>query len=137
MALSEREQKLLEQMEQALYAEDPRFATRIRSQDGGRSRRRLVIGLVAVLVGLGLVFLGVLDKLVWPGAVGFALMVAGAVWAFASARPVGPTGVVRGDGSVHPVGGSSAGKSPKAARARGQGFMQRLEERWERRERDQ
>ena len=42
MALSEREQKLLEQMEQALYAEDPRFATRIRTHGDGSSKRRML-----------------------------------------------------------------------------------------------
>ena len=56
MALSEREQKLLEQMEQALYAEDPRFATRIRSHGDRGTKRRMLVGILAVLAGLGLVF---------------------------------------------------------------------------------
>jgi len=131
VALSEREQKLLEQMEQALYAEDPRFATRIRTHGVGRSRRRLVLGIVGVLAGLGLVFLGVLNQLVWLGALGFALMVAGGVFAFAPARNIegGPLGTVTPEGGISP-------RSGKAKRGSG-GFMQRLEQRWERRSRDQ
>ena len=129
MALSEREQKLLEQMEQALYAEDPRFATRIRTHGDGSSKRRMLIGIIAVLAGLGVVFLGVLGQQIWLGAIGFAVMVAGGVWAFAAARKSGAGGVVQGDGSP----AARTAEAPKA----GQGFMNKIEERWERRERDQ
>lgn len=124
MALSDREQKLLEQMEQALYAEDPRFAARIRTHDASRSRQRLLVGLVAIVVGLGLVVLGVLNQLIWLGAVGFAAMVAAGVWAFAPARKTNS-----------PTAGG-AGPTGRAKASRGS-FMQRLEQRWERRDRDQ
>ena len=130
MALSDREQKLLEQMEQALYAEDPRFATRIRTHGLGRSRRRILLGVLALLGGLGLVLLGVLRQQVWIGGVGFALMVAGGVFAFAPRRSEsGPVGAVAGDGSVRPRRGG--------AKHAGQTFMQRIEQRWERRNREQ
>jgi len=129
VALSEREQKLLEQMEQALYAEDPRFATRIRSHSDGRGKRRLLMGVLGVIAGLGLVFLGVLGQQIWLGAVGFAVMVTSGVWAFAPGRRSGPEGVVQADGSTAP--------RPAKTRKTGQSFMARLEERWERRERDQ
>jgi hypothetical protein len=126
VALSEREQKLLEQMEQALYAEDPRFATRIRSQQGGRANRRVLVGILGIVAGLGLVVFAVLGQSVWLGALGFALMVSAGVWGFSPAKPAGPAGV---------VGGSARGtrsKSPSSGT-----FMQRLEQRWERRSRDQ
>lgn len=129
MALSEREQKLLEQMEQALYAEDPRFATRIRTHGDRGAKRRMLIGILAVIVGLGVVFLGVLGQQIWLGAIGFAVMVTGGVWAFAPARKDGPIGVVQGDGST-------ANRPAKSGKS-GQSFMNKLEERWERRERDQ
>ncbi len=133
MALSEREQKLLQQMEQALYAEDPRFATRIRHATPGKNRTRLLIGGVGVLVGLGLVVLGVLNQMVWLGAAGFVVMVAAGAYAFAPDRRTGPTGTVDGAGRVR------AG-SPAAARGQNKRtgtFMKRLEERWERRNREQ
>jgi len=136
VALSDREQKLLEQMEQALYAEDPRFATRIRTQGLGRSRRRLLLGVLGVLAGLSLVLLGVLQQLVWLGGLGFALMVAGAAFAFAPTRTgqSGPVGTVAADGSINH--GRGAAKASGGKRSGG-GFMHRLEERWERRTRDQ
>jgi len=73
--LSEHEQHLLEQMEQALYAEDPKFASQMQgSAARARLRRRVIVGAVFVIVGLGLVFLTVVQNVVWWGAVGFALM---------------------------------------------------------------
>ena len=89
----------------------------------------VILAIVAVLAGLGLVFLGVLGQAIWLGAVGFAVMVAGGVWAFAPARKTGPVGLVQGDGST-------AARTAKARKS-GQGFMNMLEERWERRDRDQ
>lgn len=129
VALSEREQKLLEQMEQALYAEDPRFASRLRSASLGSSRRRLLIASLGLVAGLGLVILAVLEQVVWLGAVGFVVMVAGGAFAFAPTRKDGPSGTVGADGTV---------QRAKGAKVKGQaGFMQRLEERWERRSRDE
>ncbi|WP_395652949.1 DUF3040 domain-containing protein [Phycicoccus elongatus] len=55
MPLSEHEQQMLEQMEQALASEDPRFAHQMR---GGTTlavrRRRLVLGILGVVIGLAL-----------------------------------------------------------------------------------
>ena len=62
VALSDREQKLLEQMEKALYAEDPKFASSLRRSGltiAPGERRHVIIGLVALLVGLGMVFASV------------------------------------------------------------------------------
>lgn len=133
MALSEHEQKLLEQMEQALYAEDPRFASRIRTQSITGQSRRLATGIAGILVALALVVVAALNQAIWLGAIAFALMVAVGVWAFAPARRSGPTGVVDPSGRVTPPG-----RPPRPARpATGDGFMQRLEERWDRRSHDE
>ncbi|MGV9479439.1 DUF3040 domain-containing protein [Gordonia aichiensis] len=59
MPLSEHEQRMLEQIESALYAEDPKFASSVERRRLGRSsgRRRLqaaaifVVGLVLLIVG--------------------------------------------------------------------------------------
>ncbi|HEX2706115.1 MAG TPA: DUF3040 domain-containing protein, partial [Candidatus Lustribacter sp.] len=112
MPLSEREQRMLQQMEQALYAEDPQFATRIQRQGaGGPSRRRLAIGALGIIVGLGLVVVGAMNSSVWVGAAGFALMVAGAAYAFTPAKTTTALGTVEPDGSVHPAGrGRANGK---------------------------
>ena len=51
MPLSEHEQRLLEQMERALYAEDPKFATALRGSDlRGRYRRRAAYGAIGRLI---------------------------------------------------------------------------------------
>jgi len=140
--LSEHEQHLLEQMEQALYAEDPKFASQMQgSAARARLRRGLVIGAVGVLAGLGLVVLGVATESILWGAIGFALMVGGVAYAITPPKvPKAQLGAVTEDGTVHPhesAGRSGklrkGGKGPNATKAP---FLRRLEERWDRR-RDQ
>ena len=67
MALSDREQKLLEQMEKALYAEDPKFASTLRRSGftiAPGERRNVIFGLVALVSGLVLVFGSVVSKMI-------------------------------------------------------------------------
>ena len=128
MPLSENEQRLLEQMERALYAEDPKFASAMRgSKRGAGAGRRLAIGVTGVLVGLVVLLLGVMQHQVWIGAIGFVLMLAGTTYAFSSQRKTGPTGVVGGKPSA-----AAAAKGKRRSKAKGT-FMQRLDERWDRR----
>lgn len=82
MPLSDREQQLLDQIEQALYAEDPKFASSVRSaRPRARGARWLALCAVGVLVGLGVVFAGLALKLVVLGVVGFVLIVGSCVYA--------------------------------------------------------
>ena len=131
MPLSEHEQKMLEQMEQALAAEDPRFAS---SMKGARSRsalrRRYIIGGLGVVIGLGVVLIGV-NTAVWVGVIGFAMMVVGAAYALTPPRRRVDLGAVAADGSVRRHTGGRKGGS-----TRRQGLMERLDERWERRQND-
>ena len=143
MPLSEHEQHLLEQMEQALYAEDPKFASQMQgSAARARLRRRILVGAAGVITGLGFVFVSVLKGgLLW-GALGFALMVGGVAYAITPAKaPKVKLGAVAQDGSVrqHSSEGRASksrrsGKGPKPDR---QSLMRRLEERWDRRRNDQ
>lgn len=52
MALSEEEQRLLEQMEAALAAEDPRLANALSGSRRGWYRRRLVVSVVVFVAGV-------------------------------------------------------------------------------------
>jgi hypothetical protein len=126
--LSDNEQRLLEQMERALYAEDPKFASTMRgAARRGGSLPRMAIGITGVLAGLVVLVLGVASGNVVIGVLGFLSMLAGTAYALSSRRrPAagGPTGVVTKDGAVRRPGGSRQKKA---------GFMQRMEQRWDRR----
>jgi hypothetical protein len=133
--LSEHEQQLLEQMEQALYAEDPKFASQMQGA-GARAaaRRRLAVGVLGVVAGLALVLIGV-STTMWLGAAGFAVMVAAVAFALTPPRRRARLGTVQADGSVRRP--TPAPRTKTGGRSKSTGsFMHRLEERWDRR-RDQ
>lgn len=129
MPLSEHEQRLLEQMERALSADDPKFANAMKGTRHGRAaRRRLFIGIAAVVLGLVLLIIGASSSQIWLGAGGFIVMLAGTIWAFSPAR--GTSGAT--DGQPQPTTG--APRPPRPAKSRRSGsFMERLEQRWDRR----
>ena len=135
MPLSEHEQQLLEQMEQALYAEDPKFASQMQGA-GARAaaRRRVAIGVVGVVLGLALVLVGV-NTTMWIGAIGFAVMVAAVAFALTPPRRgKAALGAVQPDGSVRrPASRPSAGTKAGRSRRTTGSFMNRMEERWDRR----
>ncbi len=142
MPLSEHEQRVLAQMEQALYAEDPRLASTLKSTASaaghGLDRRRIAIGVLGAVVGLALVVLGVMSQMIWVGAVGFLLMVLGGAWAAKPhGRPslgvVGADGRRRGPGGGRGGGGGGGGRGPKGPRPTGGGFMERMEQQWDKR----
>lgn len=136
MPLSEHEQRMLEQIESALYAEDPKFASHVR---GGRlrgtsNRRRLqaatlfVLGLVLLVAGVALPFK--------PGGfpiislLGFIVMFgAGVLLLLGTSRP--GLSAVGDDGAPKPKGGSGPGKS--AGKRKSGGFSARMEDRFRRR----
>jgi len=140
--LSEHEQHLLEQMEQALYAEDPKFASQMQgSAARARLRRRIIVGAVGVMAGLGFVFLSVIQGNVWWGAGGFALMVGGVVYAITPSKtPKVKLGAVGQDGSVRehaPAGRTGRSRHVgKGSKSNRQTLMRRLEDRWDRRRND-
>ncbi|MFV0495217.1 DUF3040 domain-containing protein [Mycobacterium sp.] len=131
MPLSDHEQRMLDQIESALYAEDPKFASSVRS--GGmrtQSARRRLQGAALFVGGLGLLVCGVALKGAWIAGfpvlsvVGFIVMFAGVVFAVTGQRLPG------GSGS-----GGSAPEMPRQRRSRGSGgsFTSRMEDRFRRR----
>jgi hypothetical protein len=128
--LSDHEQKLLAQMEQALYAEDPKFATSLRGgRRGVRSSTRVTVGVAALVLGLitlviGIVaFRGNLTLQLAVAVTGFVLMFAGGVVAMTggSSRP-----------KLSSVSSDGTRSAPRRSRGRSS-LIQRMEERWERR----
>lgn len=77
MPLSEHEQRLLDQIERQLYAEDPKFASAVRSHDVKSHLLRRVKRYAALLVlGLGALLAGVVLPNVFVGVGGFLVMLA-------------------------------------------------------------
>lgn len=129
MPLSEHEQKLLDQMERALYAEDPSFATQMKGQGRpGAAKTRLVGGIIVAVLGLAVVVLGVNAASIPLGVVGFVIMVAGVAWAATPAR----VAETARQPSARPAT-KQATKKTKGKPRGGASFMQKMDERWERR----
>lgn len=126
MALSEEEQRLLEQMEAALAAEDPKLVNALRGTGVRRlHRRRAAVAGVGFFAGLALLILG-MSTYLFLSVLGFVIMVAAAVTAIYSWRHVGDGGDL-GDGGVRPSARQPSGSDDA------HGFMDKMEERWRRR----
>lgn len=127
MPLSDHEQRLLDQIERALYAEDPKFASAVRSTDPQvHYKRRIWKAAIGFVLGLFVVLAGVIVNTMPISVVisvaGFLLMVVCCAWGLTSWK--------RMNGVAAPEPRRRAGKRPKST---GGGFMARVEERWRRR----
>lgn len=92
MPLSEHEQRLLDEIEQALYAEDPKFASSVRSaRPRNRARLMLALSVVGVIIGLAVVLVGLTNNLILIGVIGFVLIVGSCVLAATGLRGPRPT----------------------------------------------
>jgi hypothetical protein len=133
--LSEHEQRQLEQIEQALYREDPKFGRVVRSSDPRvHYKRKLAQGLLGVIVGAGLLAAGVVTHRVYLEAAGAAVVLLSLVWAVVSwrrhvsrVRPAKPARPKATKGQPRP----GPGRPARSRRAR---MMERMEERWRRRQ---
>ena len=117
MALSEREQRLLAEMEEALSVDDPRLVSTL---NGSRTRVGASIGIAIALLlgGFSILFAGLIAQLTLVGVGGFVVALIGVIL------------LINGLANA----GSKAGKSPKRARRSfGQGFSKGLEDRWDQR----
>ena len=92
VALSDEEQRLLEQMEAALAAEDPKLVNALRGTGARRvHRRRAALAGVGFFAGLGLLIAGISVTPVLS-VLGFMIMVAAAVTAIYSWQHSGLAG---------------------------------------------
>ncbi|MEV4948320.1 DUF3040 domain-containing protein [Streptomyces sp. NPDC053755] len=128
MPLSEHEQRMLEQMERALYAEDPKFATALEGS-GLRTytRRRVYQAVVGFLVGIALLMAGMVAQQIWISVVGFLVMLGCAVLAVTGWRKAPKPG------EQQAAGGAAGGRQARQRRS----MMHRIEERWQRRRDEQ
>jgi hypothetical protein len=119
--LSDHEQRLLDQIEQALYAEDPKFAANVRSvRSRRRTRRWIPISIVGALVGFLLVLVGLIGQQVAVSVIGFVLILAAMGYA---ARMF----------SLRSSSATTKPGAPAASKAKPQGLRARMEDRLRRR----
>ena len=131
MPLSDHEQRMLDQIESALYAEDPKFASSVR---GGHLRtpsmRRRLQGAGLFVLGLAMLVAGVAVKATMIGGfpvlsvLGFVVMFAGVVFAVSGPSAQG----------ARERGADAAGRpAPRRGRTAGGSFTSRMEDRFRRR----
>ena len=132
MPLSDHEQRMLDQIESALYAEDPKFASSVR---GGNLRapsaRRRLQGVGLFVLGLAMLIAGVAIKATMIGGfpvlslLGFVVMFGAVVFAITGPKVAGDRDRDRDRGPA--PGGARRGK------ASGGSFSSRMEDRFRRR----
>lgn len=129
MPLSEHEQRLLDQIERALYAEDPKFASTVRSTDlRTHMRRRMVRAGVLFAAGFVMLLAGIQEPVV--GIIGFVVMLLGLVLALTAWKRM------NGGGATLKAVDGDAQRSTKAKKKKagsGGSPKDKLEERWKRR----
>ena len=119
MPLSEQEQRLLDEMERNLYHGDADFAASVSRVPGRVNYTAVAGGVLLAIAGIGGLVLGVLLQNWFVGVLGFAAMFAGVLLAIGSPGRRGVAGV----------------SMPSGLRAHRGGFMDRMNERWEKRRR--
>jgi hypothetical protein len=95
MALSEHEQRVLDELERGLYADDEQLARRLKKvadetplRKQQRSAARRIAGAAVVIAGLGVLFIGLVIHYSWMGIAGFALTLVGLVFATSPVKGV-------------------------------------------------
>lgn len=132
MPLSEEEQRLLEQLEHALAAEDPSLASALRgSKLRARNRRHAIFAAFGFVAGIALLMVGVISTVTALGVAGFVIML-GSVYLFLTAWRSGISKTDESDESSGAAKKSKKSQSPSRP-STSESFMQRMEERWRRR----
>jgi len=146
-------------MGQALAQEDPKFVSTLRGSSLERAARlRTIAAGVAFALGIAMLMGGAISQQTWLGILGFVVMLASATFGLASWRgrhapppqqQSGEDQLFDFDDSSRPFDVIEGGRSGRSRRARRPGgkqprrsgnkppkqgnFMQRMEQRWERR----
>ncbi len=143
MPLSEEELRLLEQMERALVAEDPKLASTMRGTTlRATARRRALLAALVFVVGITVLMTGAVLKNTFVGIAGFVVMLVSAYvaltfWRGQNRTPEKTAPESGGHPSFSVIeGGRAKKRSPRARSGAHQSLMDRFEERWKRR-RDQ
>ncbi|KTR06072.1 DUF3040 domain-containing protein [Curtobacterium luteum] len=125
MPLSEQEQRLLEEMERSLYQNDSDFVARVTRRQGRPTYTSIALGVLGALAGVAVVIVGLVLRQPLIGILGFVIMLAGVLFAL---RP-GMRAPGAKPGRAPRSGGSSGSKRSSS----GGSFMDRMNERWDKR----
>jgi len=124
MPLSEHEQRLLDEMERNLYQNDADFVANISATPRRKpAYRSIVLGVLVAVVGVGVLIAGVSFQIALIGILGFVLMFGGVLLAITPGRK-------RGADTLF----TEAPGSKQAGGAKSSDFMDRLGERWDKRQ---
>jgi hypothetical protein len=118
MELSDREKRLLDEMEAALLTEDPRLVSALSAGPASPNRKRIMIGGGLVLLGLVTLFGGLVSKVTPIGILGFLIALSGVISAISSFTP----GIAK-----------KAAKKPRSRSS----WSDRMEKRWDNRGQEQ
>lgn len=121
MALSEHEQRLLDEMERGLYQSEADVMQAVPDARRRVNYRSLVLGIVVALVGIGVLVGGVAAQQWWLGLIGFVAMMSGVLLMF-SKSGTEPFDVA-----------SNAGKGQGAPKKERATLSERMERRWDER----
>lgn len=140
MPLSDHEQRMLAEIERALYADDPKFAASVRTKTlHSRYQRRIALAIAVIVLGLALLVVGVATPYIGLGVLGFVCMLGGALSAVSSVKRMrngvapGPTGGRFRRDRLRSVGGTSTRPARGRGKQSGGGLGRRFHERWQRR----
>jgi hypothetical protein len=135
--LSEHEQRVLEQIERALYADDPKFAATVRGIDPRTlHRRRYLRATLGAIVGLVLLPVGIAVQQLELSVAGFVLMLLAFLYGASTWRQRREASEVTepGVGRATDVPTARRGRSKKLGTpVPKRSFVKRFEERWDRR----
>jgi hypothetical protein len=120
MALSDREQRLLAEMEEALSADDPRLVSTFSGTTTGFSAS-ICIARAALVGGFAILFTGLVAQLTLVGVGGFIVALIGVVL------------LINGLTTRKSSFGNGAGSPKRARRSFTQGFTKGMEDRWDQR----
>lgn len=135
MGLSEHEQRVLDELERGLYADDENLARRLKKvadetpvRQSQRSAARRIAGSAIALGGLGVILVGAIVHYAWMGWAGFVATLAGLVLATSPSTK---------DSTKLPgsKGGPSSSPRPKGSKPSASlgGIADFFEDRWNRR----
>jgi len=120
MALSEREEKLLAQMEKALLVDDPKLVSTLTGEPTKSSRRNLGMAVALFFAGFAVLFGGLFSKTPPISWIGFVIALVGI-----SILAAGLKGKVE-----------ALAKGQRPAKPVKKGFKERMDDRWDNRGRD-